>query len=93
MKDARNMDSGEGIFSLQMSDGFITVNYCIMDSFIKIMIPTMQDIDLEFMQEVRGKIEEQCQKYGVDKKFCFQEDTKRKFEIMDKQNRRPEVEK
>ncbi len=93
MKDARNMDNEEGIFSLQMSDSFITVDNYIMDSFVKSMLPTMQDIDLEFMQEVRRRIAEQCQKYGVDKKFCFQEDTKRKFEIMDKQNRRPEVEK
>ena len=71
MKDARNMDNEEGKFSLQMSDSFITVDNYIMDSFVKSMLPTMQDIDLEFMQEVRRRIAEQCQKYGVDKKFCF----------------------
>ena len=86
------MDILEEIFSLEMSNALIRVNYDIMDSFIKAMLPTMQEIDTEFMQEVRRKIEEQCQKYGVDKKFCFQEDTKRRFEMIDKQNRRTEAE-
>lgn len=86
------MDNSEIVFSLEMSEGIINVDNYIMDNFIKAMLPTMQEVDLEFMQEVRAKIAERCQKYGVDKKFCFQENTKRRFEMIDKQNRRPEAE-
>ena len=74
----------EAIFTIPTREGKnISVDTIDMDSIIKSMIPVMQQIDPNFTEKVKSKIQEKCKQNGIDDTFCFQKGSKERFESID----------
>ena len=74
----------EAIFTIPTrEEKKISVDTIDMDSIIKSMIPVMQQIDPNFTEKVKSKIQEKCKQNGIDETFCFQKGTKERFESID----------
>ena len=74
----------KAIFTIPTRDGKnISVDTIDMDSIIKNMIPVMQQIDQNFTEKVKNKIQEKCRQNGIDDTFCFQKGSKERFESID----------
>ena len=74
----------EAIFNIPTREGKnILVDTIDMDSIIKSMIPVMQQIDPNFTEKVKSKIQEKCNQNGIDETFCFRKGTKERFESID----------
>lgn len=54
-----------------------------MDAIIKAMVPIMQEIDSNFIDKIKSKIQEKCVQNGIDDTFVFQKGSKEKFEQVD----------
>lgn len=54
-----------------------------MDAIIKAMVPIMQEIDSNFLDKIKSKIQEKCRQNGIDDTFVFQKGSKEKFEQAD----------
>lgn len=74
------------IFTIETRNGrgiYISIND--MDRILKRMIPILIKFDRDYINIVRNNIEKQLQKEFIDvNKFVFLEDTRSKFELMDK---------
>lgn len=74
----------EVIFTIPTREGKnISVDTIDMDSIIKSMVPVMQQIDQNFTEKVKSKIQEKCKQNGIDDTFCFQKGSKERFESID----------
>ena len=72
------------IFSIPTRDNKeIKINLDDMDAIIKAMVPIMQEIDSNFLDKIKSKIQEKCRQNGIDDTFVFQKGSKEKFEQAD----------
>ena len=72
------------IFSIPTRDNKeIKINLDDMDAIIKAMVPIMQEIDSNFFDKIKSKIQEKCRQNGIDDTFVFQKGSKEKFEQAD----------
>jgi len=72
----------QAIFSLPTREGYsVGVSLDDMDTIIKSMLPVIQQIDPNFVDNVGKKIDEKSVQQGIDSQtFCFSKGTKEKFE-------------
>lgn len=54
-----------------------------MDAIIKAMVPIMQEIDPNFMDKIKSKVQEKYRQNSIDDTFVFQNGSKEKFEQAD----------
>ena len=74
----------EAIFSIPTRDNKnIGVSTCDMDKIIKGMLPIMQQVDPQFMDKVKTQISARCKAAGISDNFCFQQESKERFEQVD----------
>ncbi len=72
------------IFSIPTRDNKeIKINLDDMDAIIKAMVHIMQEIDSNFIDKIKSKIQEKCVQNGIDDTFVFQKGSKEKFEQVD----------
>lgn len=77
-------NKGIAIFSIPTRDNKeIKINLDDMDAIIKAMVPIMQEIDSNFIDKIKSKIQEKCVQNGIDDTFVFQKGSKEKFEQVD----------
>lgn len=72
------------IFSIPTRDNKeIKINLDDMDAIIKAMVPIMQEIDPNFMDKIKSKVQEKYRQNSIDDTFVFQNGSKEKFEQAD----------
>lgn len=81
-KYTRFASNFQAIFNLPTRKGYsIGVSLEDMDTIIKSMLPVIQEIYPNFVENVSKKIEEKSMQQGIDSQtFCFNQGTKEKFE-------------
>lgn len=70
------------IFKLSaLNGGNIDISISDMDRIVRSYLPMIQEIQPDFLDKLEKKIDEKALKYGVDPAtFCFNQDTKQRFE-------------
>lgn len=81
-KYTRFASNFQAIFNLPTREGYsVGVSLEDMDTIIKSMLPVIQEINPNFVENVSKKIEEKSMQQGIDSQtFCFSQGTKEKFE-------------
>ena len=84
IKETLGASNYEAIFSIPTRDNKnIGVSISDMDRIIKSMIPIMQQVEPQFMDKVKIQILERCKAAGISDNFCFQQESKERFEQID----------
>ncbi len=84
IKETLGASNYEAIFSIPTRDNKnIGVSTCDMDKIIKGMLPIMQQVDPQFMDKVKTQISARCKAAGISDNFCFQQESKERFEQVD----------